>query len=64
MLVVHLLAALLKEAADCPGECRFTVMAYTSMKTSRIRPPAEIGFLIDEETVSSWVVVQNAALMS
>lgn len=32
------------------------------MKTSRIRPPAEIGFLSCEETVSSCVVVQNAAL--
>ena len=32
------------------------------MNTSSTRPLAEIGFLIDEETVSSCVVVQNSAL--
>src|SRR5665811_2026320 len=32
------------------------------MKTSRTRPPAEMGFLTCEETVNSCVVLQNAAL--
>jgi hypothetical protein len=32
------------------------------MKMSRARPPKEIGSLIEEETVSSWVLVQKKAL--
>jgi len=32
------------------------------MNTSSTRPPKEIGFLKDEETVNSWVLVQKSAL--
>ena len=34
------------------------------MNTSSTRPPNETGFLIDDETVKSWVDVQNNALPS
>lgn len=32
------------------------------MGTSETRPAVETGFLIDDDTVRSWVVVQNNAL--
>ena len=32
------------------------------MRMSRTRPPKVIGFLIWEETVRSWVLVQKKAL--
>jgi len=60
--LVHLLATLLKEGAERASQCSDYRDRQISMNTSRIRPPAEIGFLICEETVSSCVVVQNTAL--
>jgi hypothetical protein len=39
-----------------------TVIAQSSMKTSRMRPPVEMGLSRLEETVKSWVLVQNRGL--
>jgi anti-sigma B factor antagonist len=43
-----------------PARVAITVMAQISMNTSSTRAPGEIGFLIDEEPVSSCVVSRTA----
>ncbi len=51
-----------RKLPSAPARAAITVMAQISIRTSSTRPPVEIGFLIEDETVSSCVVVQNRAL--